>query len=143
MQDARRTASGSPDGILASVWVLYAAAAATAVADPAREQKDEEDDDDDCEHVHLPNRIWIGLRMGAYLLVLLRPVRVSATLSTAFFAEPLAWSARPSFFRRLFPVTAPAASLARPFTLSVFLLVMNPPIGWVVTSARPGASGAS
>ena len=56
---------GFPDGILASVWVLYAAAAATAVADPAREQKDEEDDDDDCEHVHLPSRIWIGLGMSA------------------------------------------------------------------------------
>jgi hypothetical protein len=33
--------------------------------------------------------------------------------------------------------------LGATFTLSVFLLVMNPPIGWVVTSARPGASGAS
>lgn len=28
---------------------------------------------------------------------LLWPVRVSPTLSTAFLAEPLAWSARPSF----------------------------------------------
>ena len=65
MQDARRTASGSPDGILASVWVLYAAAAATAVADPAREQKDEENDDDYGEHVHLPSRIWIGWGMSA------------------------------------------------------------------------------
>ena len=33
-------------------------------------------------------------------LVLLRPVRVSAALSTTFFAEPSAWSTRASCFRR-------------------------------------------
>jgi hypothetical protein len=59
------------------------------------------------------SRISVGLVLAyvLYRLFLLRPVRVSK----AFLAELLAWSTRPSFFRRLFPVSAPAASLMRPF----------------------------
>ena len=45
---------------------------------------------------------WVGLHERACFYFLLRPVTVSATLSTAFLAEPLAWSARPSFFRLYF-----------------------------------------
>jgi hypothetical protein len=60
-------------------------------------------------------------------LLLLRPPRVSAILSTAFLTELLAWSPRPSFFRRLSPVSAPAASFTRPLTLSMLLSVMKPP----------------
>jgi hypothetical protein len=41
--------------------------------------------------------------------------------------ELLAWSARPWFFRCLSPVSAPAASFARPLALSMFLSVMKPP----------------
>src|ERR1019366_7494100 len=48
------------------------------------------------------------------------PVRVSATLSTVFFAEPLASSTRPSFFRCLSPLSEPAACFTRPFALSMF-----------------------
>jgi hypothetical protein len=36
----------------------------------------------------------------------------------------------PSFFKRLFPVSAPAASFARPFALLMFLSVMNL-LSWV------------
>ena len=40
---------------------------------------------------HLPGLGWLGSSMmSLYRLVRLRPVRVSATSSTAFFAEPLA-----------------------------------------------------
>jgi hypothetical protein len=57
----------------------------------------------------------VGLHARACYF-LLRPVRVSPTLSTAFFAEPLAWSTRPSFLRCLSPVSAPAASFTRPLS---------------------------
>src|ERR1019366_4141533 len=62
---------------------------------------------------------WVGLHARACFYFLLRPVRLSPTLSTAFFAEPLAWSTRPLFLRCLSPVSAPAASFTRPFALSV------------------------
>ena len=69
---------------------------------------------------------WVGFHARACYF-LLRPVRVLPTLSTAFFAEPLAWSTRPSFLRCLFPVSAPAAS----FTLTFCL------IGVLVGHGRP------
>ena len=56
---------------------------------------------------------------------LFRPVSVSATLSTVFLTFPLAWSALPSFFSRLFPVRLPAASFRRPLPLSTFLSVIE------------------
>jgi hypothetical protein len=72
---------------------------------------------------------WDGLHARACYLWL-RPVRVSPTLSKAFFAEPLAWSTRPSFLRCLSPVSAPAASFTRPFALSEFLSVVHVLAGW-------------
>ncbi len=38
---------------------------------------------------------WVGLHARACFYFLLRPVRVSAALSTAFLTELLAWSTRP------------------------------------------------
>src|ERR1022692_4268394 len=125
---ARRIPSGRP-GILAFSVLHAAAAAAAAIAESAAgEQQDQDDDEQNCEHGSPPESQlrWLA-RVYLCVLFLLRPVTVSATLSTAFFAEPLAWSMRPSFFRCLSPVSAPAASFTRPFALSMFLLVMNPP----------------
>jgi hypothetical protein len=68
----------------------------------------------------------------------LRPVRLSVTMSKAFFAEPLAWSTRPSFYRCLLPVSAPAASFTRPFALSMFLWVMSVLSG--ICHERPSGS---
>jgi hypothetical protein len=60
---------------------------------------------------------WGGLDARACFYFLLRPVRVSPILSAAFFAEPLAWSTRPSYLRCQSPVSAPAASFTRPCLL--------------------------
>ena len=59
-------------------------------------------------------------------------LRAFATLSTAFsvtcLALPTAWSVLPSARRLSLPVNAPAASLSRPFTTSVFPLMTVPPV---------------
>jgi hypothetical protein len=69
--------------------------------------------EEDREHRHLPGLGWVGLAHACLrFLFVLRPVRMCATLSTALFTEPLAWSTRPSFFRRLSPASAPVASFA-------------------------------
>src|ERR1035441_10800680 len=52
---------------------------------------------------------------------------VSTSFSAAFLTELLACSSRPSLFRRWLPLSAPAASLTRPFALSMFLSVISPP----------------
>jgi hypothetical protein len=62
--DSGGSPSDRPTVILAFSG-LRAAAAAAAVAEPAGQQQDEQDDDDDCEHVHLPSRIWVGVRISA------------------------------------------------------------------------------
>jgi len=55
---------------------------------------------------------------------LLWPVTVSTTLSKVSLILAFAWSARPSFFRRVLPLRLPAASLMRPLPLSTCLSVV-------------------
>jgi len=81
---------------------------------------------------------WAGSRACACYF-LLRPARVLSTLAIAFFVEPFTWSTRPWFLRCLSPVSAPAASFARPFALSMCLLVMGAP-WWL---GKCGASNRS
>jgi len=55
----------------------------------------------------------VGLHARA-CFYFLRGVRVWVAFASAFLTELLAWSTRPSFFRCLSLVSAPAASFARP-----------------------------
>src|SRR6187200_119926 len=125
----RRPITRAPPDVIVALSVLRAATAATAIAESAAgQQQNDEDDEQDHEHGSPPESQLVGLAHTClYRLFWLRPVRLSVTMSTAFFAEPLAWSTRPSFFRRLFAVSAPAASFTRPFALSMFLWVISPP----------------
>jgi hypothetical protein len=84
---------GGPTG--SHLSVLSAAAAAAAITESSG--ADHDDDEQDYEHGHLPSVNLLCPRTGVYGLDFLWPVRVStsplrvpATLSTAFFAELLA-----------------------------------------------------
>jgi catalase-related immune-responsive protein len=125
--DVGRSRRAPPD-VLRAFSVLHAATAATAVAESAAgQQQNDEDDEQDREHGSPPESQLVGsAHTCLYRLLRLRPVRLSVTISTAFFAEPLAWSTRPSFFRRLFPVSAAGSFLHATFRL-VDVLVGHEP----------------
>src|ERR1019366_9216991 len=121
--------------------VLRVTPLVTVAESAAGQEQNYDDDEQNRDHGSPPRSGWVGSRV-VYFCFLGLPVRASATLSTASLTEPLAWSTRPSSFRRWFPVSAPAASFTRPLALSMFLSGMNPPSWSPVRSAQSPDRGS-